>query len=142
MTEALDKTDHTAISPKDEAQLAVERIKEVREELFRESAMVCSLAMRFGDIPFGAADPPDEWIEEFGEEEARRRLRYVQAAQMNNKDAPVGIKVATSVLSGLLKSEAETHSRQNLNVVMVGLTANGDPVAQKEIVYQEVKVEE
>lgn len=129
-----DEVEETALTARQERGLAKERIKRLEDEVFEEAAWVCQQAMRFGDIPFGTEDPPAQWVKEHGEEEARRILRYVQAAQMSARDAPAGIKVATTVLTGLLRARAEKKAAQPLNVNVVTLTTGDAKVYPTQVI--------
>lgn len=126
--------EETALSTRQEKALAQVGLRRLEDSVFEQAAEVCQMAMRFGDIEMGQKEVPPEWVEEHGEEGAARMMRYVQAAQMSAKDAPAGIKVATTVLTGLLRSRADRKQVQPLNVQVAIL----HPPQQLEYPVQEV----
>ena len=114
------------LSIRQEKALAQRGLQRLEDEIFEQAAEVVQMAMRFGDVEMGETEPPEAWIEEYGGyEQAKRAMRYVQAAQMSAKDAPAGIKVSTTVLTGLLRSRADRKQVQPLNV-QVAVLSTGD----------------
>lgn len=92
----------------------------------RESAMVVQDAaervfMNNIDVLVGAAcfadfdpdkGPSKEWMDQWGSEErAQKMLRLARYSMMNPKEAPVGLKMASTVVLGVLKFR-EKHSNQ------------------------------
>ena len=105
--------------------IAQQELRRLEDEVFEEAAEVCRLAMRFADIPDNLDGPPEEWIAEFGQKEAERQFRYITAAQKNARESPTGIKVATTVLVGLLRSRAEKQPPRPMNV-QIAILSKGD----------------
>jgi len=116
---------------KDQKQVA---LKAIEDSVFEEAARVCQLAMRFGEIPYGTTEPPAQWVMDHGQEQAEIMLRYVTAAQMSQKDAPAGIKVATTVLTGLIRSRAEKPQPNKMEIKMVVLTSGEQKVYPSQVV--------
>ena len=67
---------------------------------------------------------PQAWIDELGEEGAKRRMRMARAAWKPIKDSAVGFKIATQVFTGIVKARATEKGRPvELNIGVVQLSA-------------------
>lgn len=126
---------HEPVHPAKEGEAALERLEQMGQRVYERSLRVCEEVMSFADVPYGTKDPPQEWIDQLGEEAAHRKLRLIQAGQMNQKDAPSGVKTATLVLTGMLKAKAIKDAAPQLNVAIVNL-------GKMSIEYEEQKVDE
>lgn len=113
---------------------ALERLKDVQNEILVENLRIIEDVTHFRDIEpqqvvegvliDGTTEPPQEWIDQVGEVEAKKRLRIARAAWMNAKDAPVGLAIAKSVVVGITKALATVSSGPKvLNVAVVQMTA-------------------
>ena len=105
--------------------------------------LVSGMGVVGGGIDFVHLDPenptvmPEGWEEEFGFEGARLRLRAAQAGLMSAKEAPVGMKMAMQVVTGIVKARAvEKTGARSLNVAVVKLTIRSP------LPYEEVEVDE
>ena len=108
----------------------------VEDDLLENSLTVLNDSLKFSEIDPGGAAPPPEGVEELGEKKAQARFRIAQASWMSAKEAPVGIKVAAQVATGILKARAaERQGPRELNVSFVQMTA---PMPQfKKVVIDE-----
>ena len=97
-TPKLAKRSPAALSLEQEQQ---KRLDKVRTDLHEKAAGVVSAALDFSEIDPAATEPPAEWVDLYGAEVAAKRFRVAQAAWMNGKSAPAGLKVATDTLMGL-----------------------------------------
>ncbi len=97
-----------------------DRLQEVQDEILERSLFVTDGAVRFSEVEEGAVMPPQEWIDELGEEKALIRFRAAKAGWKSAKEAPVGIKVAMQMASTIIKAKAmEQAPARTLNVALV-----------------------
>ena len=116
---------HTvAPSPKQKDKAKQEQLKRIEDSVFEEAADVCSLAMRFAELDYDVEEAPEHWVREHGQEKADKMFRVVCAARLSPKDAPVGIKVATTVLTGLIRSRGERAAPPQLLIMPVVLSTD------------------
>jgi len=119
---------------KDALALQQDRLQELQDQLLERSLSIVDSSMRFADIDPTTTEPPQAWIDELGMDGAKVRLRVAQSAWAAAKDAPVGIKVASSVLVGILKAKAtEKQGPRTLNVAVVHMTAPMPQFPEQEI---------
>lgn len=119
------------------ASLAVaeDTIRAVEDEIHRESASVLRDALAFVEIDPAWEEPPQEWLEKYGQLEAEKRFRAAKYALMNAKEAPVGLKLAKDTFVGMAKARAtEKGGPKTLNMTFVQMTR---PLP----VYKELEVE-
>jgi hypothetical protein len=119
------------------APVAAEEL--IEEQIFDQSCRVVSAAMAFADIDPGQPEPPPEWVEIYGPEEAKRRLRIASSAWLSKKDAPMGISVAMQIHTGITTARArrgETGGRV-LNVGVLNLALPGRSYDEQEIIEVE-----
>lgn len=106
-----------------EQEGAQSRLREIADGLLEQNLSIMESASAFGDIDPADAEPPPEWVKQFGEEGARRRHRIARAAWLSSKDAPVGIANARALVVGMMKSKAmENAAPKHFSVVTVQLT--------------------
>ena len=95
-------------------------VDEVVDELYRETRFVTSASMAFADIEEDQEEPPQEWIDEFGEKEAKKRLRIAKYAQLPHNKAPIALEIAQKVVTGITKAKMERPGQDRvLNVQIV-----------------------
>jgi hypothetical protein len=103
-----------------ETPAGTDLIEKKVDQLFEETCNVVSAAMAFADIEPGATECPEEWIEQFGEEEARRRFRIAQYAQMSHKEAPFALDMATKMAVALGRCKLDKKAPQGqINIAVV-----------------------
>jgi|GEM_PF-4792337 len=100
-------------------------LRSVEDELYKESLQVTRDTMAFREIEPSAEEPPEEWIENLGKKEAWRRFRVAQAAWLNSKEYPVGIKMGMQVASNIIRARATEKTAPKLAVNVVTLTQVG-----------------
>lgn len=88
-----------------------EKLAGIEDDILRTSMETVQDAMFWQDVfPVGESEapagPPQQWVDELGEERARRRFRVAMAACMNAKDAPVGLGMARATFMGITKVRA------------------------------------
>lgn len=84
----------------------VKALRKIETKVLTKSMEVVQDALCFADIEMGGKGLPDQWIDEVGPERAQQRLRVAQMAQMNAKEAPVGLRIAKEVMVGVIKARA------------------------------------
>lgn len=81
-----------------------DRLKELEAEVLEDSLKVVSAALAFpdaiGEDGSLVEAPPEEWVEQYGEDGARRRFVIARAAAMSGREAPVGLKLAQQMAVG------------------------------------------
>lgn len=108
-----------------ELDLAQRRLRSLENEIVAEASEVVASAMQFSKVTCEKGErPPQEWIDELGEEKAMQRLRVAQSAWMSAKDSPVALKMAQAVLVGSIKANATREAApRSLNVALVSIAA-------------------
>jgi hypothetical protein len=107
---------------------------EAEEKLYVEATAILSDTFSSRDIVPGQQEPPEEWIEAMGKEEAEKRLRVANAGWLPQKDAPAFVTTARAFAVGRMKSEATKKSgNRTLNVQYVTMAAPPE-------VYEEIEV--
>ena len=102
------------------SQLA--KVRELEDRVFEKATDVVDACLSAPDIPEDLTEPPPAWVDRFGEEDAARRLRIARHSLMSAKEAPVYLKVATSVQAGIMKVRAAEKSAPvtlNAQVVLI-----------------------
>jgi hypothetical protein len=115
-------------------ELAHRRIKAIEDEVLEDALRVVSSSQKFAEVTT-LAKPPQSWVERWGEEEANLRFRIAQMANVPEKDAPIGMKIAAKTAVGIIKArETGKMGPLTLNLQMVAMTAPPKT-------YDEVEVE-
>lgn len=99
-----------------EARLA--RIEEMENQVFEQAAAVVHAMMGMREVKHDQVDPPEEWIELYGEKEARRRLEIAKGMWLPQSLAPAGFKYAVQAMSGIARGRnyRVKLTQNNLNV--------------------------
>lgn len=94
------------------------RIEELESEISEKAAGVVNAMLAAVEIDPKQADPPPAWVEEFGEEGARLRLKVAQAAWFPAATTPAFFKLAIQVQVGLARGRQYRMkiTQNNLNV--------------------------
>lgn len=108
---------HAEVVPsRESASAAVDRLKEIELELLEKANVIVQDAMSFYELDDAAKEPPPGWIDKYGEDEAWRRFRRVIAGQASGAFAPIGVKVATNVMTSIIKKSKEEDRSPQLNI--------------------------
>lgn len=112
-----------------------DRLRRIEDELLEESLEVVQGVVRFAHLPPDLEEPPEDWVEAHGREKAERLFRLAGYGLMKSSDAPVGIKTAKDIATGILKARAtEKMGPRELNVAFVNIPAPQLPeYGEKEI---------
>lgn len=114
-----------------------EELRNVENEILVSSLGVVHASVDFAEVTPGDTEPPPEWVTKYGRPAALKRLRIAQAAWLSNKDAPVGIRVATQIASSIIKSRSvEKAAPRQLSVTWVSPAAPTQVHSYPEIVVE------
>ncbi len=113
------------------------RLRVLEDEVFEENLGVLEAVAQFADVdPKNADEVPEDLIESLGLKEATRVHRLRNYGLMSAKDAPVGIKIAAQIVTGIMRARsAEKGGSKSLNINVVQFTV---PVPDQ---YEEVEVD-
>lgn len=110
------------------------RLRSLEDEILNEATEVISGSLAFSKIDPEDPEPPVAWVRDLGEERARERHRLAKYALMSQKDAPVGLKMATVVYSSIVKARAtEKGGTRVLNVALVQMPAANVTYPKREV---------
>lgn len=101
------------------AELRADRLADIEDGLFADSAFILGGVMSFAELDPEDLDlMPKGWVEEFGREEAIKRHRVAKASWMNAKESPVALKMAQTTAIGITKARAAAGGGgiKNLNI--------------------------
>jgi hypothetical protein len=100
-------------------------LKLLRSRLLEGSMKVMDAVMAAADIDPEQKEPPEQWVNEYGRQEAERRFRVARYGLLPMKEVPSFIPLTQKTLLALTAQDAkgpqETHN--TLNVALVSLTA-------------------
>lgn len=106
--------------------------RKIEDELFQDAAAVIRGGLRAIDLETEAEGPlriPPEWIQQFGDKEAKRMFRAAKYALNNAREAPVLLKIASDTFSGIAKARAtEKSGPKTLNMVVAEMPSVDLPV--------------
>ncbi len=120
---------------KDEAKKAdrLARLEELENQIFERASAVVNAALSFVEIDPNATDPPQSWIDEYGEEVARQRLKVAQSLWLPASVVPAGFKLASQAMTGISRGRAYkvriTQNTMNVKLTLPAPTTNEHPGA-------------
>lgn len=117
---------------------AEENLRDIENQILADSLVVVRDAIDFHSIEADEKAVPAEWVEELGEERAKRKFRVAKGAWMSTKDAPNGILVAMKMASAIVSARsAEKAAPKALSITWIQQAAPGEVAAA----YPELVVE-
>jgi hypothetical protein len=101
-------------------------MRAVVDEIFEEAAANIAGVMKFSDIDQQNPDVvPQAWIEAHGQEKAEKMHRLALMGLSNSRNAPVGIKTAQQVFTGIMKArENKGNEYRQLNMIFVRMESH------------------
>jgi hypothetical protein len=109
--------------PSKEESMANE-IRAIEETLFLEHVKIVRDTACFRDVSPADKEPPPEWVESLGKEEAWRKFRVAQSAWLPVKEAPVALAVASRIVTTAIKARAtEKQGPRSLNMTVVQISS-------------------
>jgi hypothetical protein len=106
-------------------------IEEIEDKLLSEATNMMSAVVAFPEVDPAATEPPESWVQEYGQEEAEKRLRVARLGWLPGKDAPVGISIAKDVANSIRKARSERHETPTLNLQFVQIN---DPTVHLRVI--------
>jgi hypothetical protein len=104
------------------------------KKIFDASVKVLDDALLFRDIDPSSDVIPGAWVRDLGLEEAQKRFRLAKAAWMNAKEAPVGIKIAKELVTGIAKARSrEQAGPRVLNLTKVVIQTGAPSFPEMEV---------
>jgi len=95
------------------------RIAEIEDRVFDIATGVIEANLAFFEVSFDQVDPPEEWVEKYGEKAARQRLAVAKAGWMPVNQAPSAIKLAAMVRTSISRAYGHQTGRGQLNQINV-----------------------
>lgn len=110
------------------------RMLEIEDEVFQQATGILRAALDFCHVSPNQAEPPPEWVAEYGLEAAKRRLEVAKQGWAPKSLSASGIDLAKSMVIGI--SRARRHSAMsagprevNAKIALPAPTAAGMPGA-------------
>lgn len=107
------------------------RIEELENELMEKCAHVISDYLSFREVTHDQKDPPQAWIDELGEEEARKKLNVAKAAWLPPSLAPAGPTLAARMSVGIARGRnyrvKMTQNNLNVKIALPAPTSSANP---------------
>lgn len=100
-----------------------QHLEALEQEVLEESLQVLNGVLKFNEVEHDDKDPPDEWVEQLGATKATKLLKLAKAGKLPAHMAPVGIKIAQQVATGILKARGDGNAPRQLNVQFVQFQA-------------------
>ena len=109
-----------------EALAAPDRIKGIENRIFEKAMGIVDGALGFTDVDFDEdGNPlgiPQEWIDEVGETEAKKRYRATLKGLENSQNAPVVMRMAENMVATIIRARAaEKAAPMNIHVEVAEL---------------------
>lgn len=100
------------------------RIEQLENEVFERSVGVLNAALAFVEVDPDQIEPPESWVEEYGLEAARQRLKIAKMGYLPASIAPNGFKLALQAQTGISRGRAyRVKLTQNTLNVKIALPA-------------------
>lgn len=107
------------------------RIEQLEDEVFEQSVSIVQEVLQFSQVTHNQEDPPEQWVAEYGEEEARRRLNMAKAGWLPASITPSGFKMALQAMGGIAKGRAYrvkvTQNNLNVKIALPAPTTTAHP---------------
>lgn len=116
-----------------------EELASLSDELLQRHMKIAADMGRFADLDPGVKEPPSEWVEEMGEEEAWKAFRVAKYALLPSRECPAGLKQSNAITLGIMRARAmEKAGSKALNIAVVTMTRPEDsPVPMEEMVIDD-----
>jgi hypothetical protein len=107
------------------------RIEQLEDEVFEAAVATVQEILAFREVSHNQDTPPQAWIDEFGEEEANRRLNMAKAGWLPQSISPAGFKYALQAMGGIAKGRAwrvkVTQNNLNVKIALPAPTTTAHP---------------
>lgn len=107
------------------------RIEQLEDDVFEQAVSIVQQVLSFGEVAHDQTDPPEAWIEQYGEEEARKRLQLAKAGWLPVSSSPAAFKFALQAMGGIAKGRAwrvkVTQNNLNVKIALPAPTSTAHP---------------
>ena len=116
-----EKSAELARSISDSTKVArMERIAEIEAQVFDVSTQVVMAHLAFTEVDPDQEEPPEEWVREYGEKAARRRLIVAKLGYAPASQMPSAVKLAQLVRAGVSRAYGQqSQQKHQLNQINV-----------------------
>lgn len=105
-------------------ELRLARIQEIEDRVYDISTGVIEATLAFHEVGPEQQEPPEDWVEQYGEKAARQRLAIAKAGWMPQNIAPSAVKLAALVRNGIIRGRNYNNQRMNQQInVKIALPA-------------------
>lgn len=87
----------------------IERIAEIEDKVFDISTQVVMAHLAFTEVDPDQEDPPPEWVAQFGEVAARRRMIVAKSGYLPASQMPSAVKLAAMVRTSISRAYSQQH---------------------------------
>ena len=107
-------------------------VKDLELRMLQSSvAIVDDLALA-REIEPEQKEPPAEWVESLGAEEANQRFRIAQAGWLPESRLPAFISIAARMAASIMKGRAETTATENVGMAFI-VRSESHPYPESEV---------
>ncbi len=107
------------------------RIEQLEDDVFEQAVSIVQQVLSFGEVAHDQTDPPEAWVAQFGEEEARKRLKLAQSGWLPASSSPAAFKYALQAMGGIAKGRAwrvkVTQNNLNVKIALPAPTSTAHP---------------
>jgi hypothetical protein len=107
------------------------RIEQLEDEVFEQAVGIVQQVLAFGEVSHDQVDPPQEWIDQFGEDEAAKRLKLAKSGWLPASASPAAFKYALQAMGGIAKGRAwrvkVTQNNLNVKIALPAPTSTAHP---------------
>lgn len=107
------------------------RLEDLEDRVYEQSAAAVEEFLAFREIRHDQQEPPAQWVAEYGQEEAERRLNLAKAGWLPASISPVGVKVALAAMNGISRARAYkvkvTQNNLNVKIALPAPTTTAHP---------------
>lgn len=118
------------------------RLSELEDQVFLTAAGVINAFIAFHEVDPEQAIPPEDWVREYGEEAALKRLAVAKMGWLPKNQAPAGVDLATRVYVGTIKARSyragTTNNQLNVKIELPAPTSREHPGAET---YEVIDIE-
>lgn len=101
-------------------------LAQIEDRILTKSSRIVQSALSASELDDDAVGPPADWVERWGEKEARKRYRIAMDARRNSKNAPVYLELAKATTTGILKSKASRQEAEKGAAINIQVNIGGD----------------
>ena len=118
-------------------EMRLARIEELENEIFERASGVVNAALAFHEVSPTQTEPPESWVEQYGQEGACQRLAVAKSQWLPASVAPNGTKLAVACMIGISRSrQYKVKLTQNNLNVKIALPAPTTAAHPGPVVYE------